>query len=304
MRGTHTRSQTRPSADLVCARVAASACTRRHAVCACSRVRVRACVRVHECVCVRCALTRRSPPAAGRSPPAGGPAPRAPAVSIGTAAAAAPLQRLRGSMPSGAASLAQGRLPVSGVPDPGGIPTSGAEPLCAREERRRRPAAPPGSPGGNHASVPGPGELSGRPAGGLQRGNCPSHCPAPLPQRLPPHPGTSPSALTPARTPEPSAIRMQGPRSALVGGCRPDREPREITGAACFQPRWALPSPGGQPEPRGQDHRPGGRLLPAEAASALPRDSPRGNSRVYGRSATLCQELTGERRERWVALHW
>lgn len=47
----------------------------------------------------------------------------------------------------------------------------------------------PGSPSRNHAGVPDPGELSGRPAGGLQRGNCPvcpSHCPAPHPQRLPP----------------------------------------------------------------------------------------------------------------------
>lgn len=83
-----------------------------------------------------------------------------------------------------------------------------------------------GAPGRNHAGVPDPGELSGRPAGGLQRGNCSVPSAAPTAQLPSPSAsrlisGAGPSQ--PSSSPGPQNNSQQSPKSALVmGGCLSD----------------------------------------------------------------------------------
>lgn len=139
MRVQRARSQTRLSADLVCAHVTASACTRRLArVCASVRVHVRAyvlvcarlcvCVRACTCVCVCVCVARahaclRAPAALSLQPARS--SPRAPAVSIGTAEQPPLLQRPpRAHAQWKPLVWLRSGFPVSGVRDSGDIPTS------------------------------------------------------------------------------------------------------------------------------------------------------------------------------------
>lgn len=88
------------------------------------------------------------------------------------------------------------------------------------------------------------------------------------------------------------------------GGADDTGELREIKGAACLQLSWALAFPGSLPEPRRQDHKFGGYILPEEVVSTVPRDSPKEIPESMAIVLILFQELTKEPGKGGVALHW
>lgn len=156
MRVQRARSQTRLSADLVCAHVTASACTRRLArVCASVRVHVRAYVLVcaRLCVCVRacvCGARSRLPPRArGALAPARAVQPsRTSCFYRNRGAAAPPAEASAGACPVEAASLAQVWVSSKWRAGLRRHPHElNPESLCAvGGGGAARPAAPPGEP--------------------------------------------------------------------------------------------------------------------------------------------------------------